>query len=200
MRHNVSALEDLIIAALIAKPYLVTNKEGRSLCFKLEERKIPILNNYIQHFHLTNYITINKPLLTGIIHPSIMLERILRDWTLEGYVQTINPQKTSLNMFLIWVALFGQKTEKSVIVSTDLGIEQQRTLALLFYNHFHSNIICAGSYMQIKPFSPLFLRALQSNRPIEECMELTFLLPKKEKNIIKQQISEWEEERSTYAY
>jgi len=196
---EIKPLEDMIVAILLAEWEIQKDEQGRRLHFRLDRRKLNVFWDYLNRFKIIEYVSFDPITLNGYIKPSIMLERILKEWTGENQVQRIDPRKLRLNMYLIWVGLFAKKTFNGVAIKTSLGKEQQRTLAILFNEQFDSTLI-VGNTIQLTPFSPILLRAVQSNRPIEECIELSYLLPQKEKKIIKQKIIDWEEERSTYAY
>jgi hypothetical protein len=191
--------EDLVVAILLSKTKILKKTSGRSLRFELEERKISIFQDYIQRYHLSSQIEFNESKFVGAILPSIMLENILRTWVLEDRVRSINPLALRANTYYLWISLFGEKNENSVSIQTDLDPDIQHTLTYLFNQQFGVSLY-RGNRMQIMPFSPIMLQAIKSNRPIEESMELSYLLPNKEKAKIKAAVTEWEEERANYAF
>ncbi|WP_282155761.1 hypothetical protein [Cytobacillus gottheilii] len=192
-------LEDLTIAILLTKTDIRQTENGRSLFFTLKERKVPILRDYLQRYQLKQQVAFDESSLTGYIAPSIMLEGVLRSWTLENRVSSINPLALGSNAYYLWISLFAEKAAHGVVIPSDLDPDVQHTLTYLFNQQFGVSLY-RGSLMQIRPFSPIMLKAIKSNRPIEESMELSYLLPLVEKEEFKTLITEWEEERSNYAY
>lgn len=192
-------LEDIIVAILLSKTDIRKGKNGRSLHFELKPRKIPVFIDYLERYNLHSQIVFNLSTLEGHVLPSLMLETILRSWVKIDQVQSVDPLSLRLNTYYMWMGLFAEKTPHSVAIPTDLDPSIQYTLSTLFHQQFNVPLT-QGSMMQIKPFSPIMLQAIQTNRPIEESMELSYLLPNKEKDTIKQLVSQWEEERANYAY
>lgn len=192
-------LEDMIVAILLSKTDIRKGEYGRSLHFVLKPRKIPVLIDYLERYNLHSQIVFNLSTLEGHVLPSLMLETILRSWVKNDQVQSVDPLSLRLNTYYMWMGLFAEKTPHSVAIPTDLDPSIQYTLSTLFHQQFNVPLT-QGSMMQIKPFSPVMMQAIQTNRPIEESMELSYLLPNKEKDTIKQLVSQWEEERANYAY
>ncbi|MFD5853587.1 hypothetical protein ACFWGC_25985 [Cytobacillus pseudoceanisediminis] len=192
-------LEDIIVAILLSKTDIRKDKNGRTLHFVLKPRKIPVFIDYLERYNLHSQIVFNLSTLEGHVLPSLMLETILRSWVKNDQVQSVDPLSLRLNTYYMWMGLFAEKTPHSVAIPTDLDPSIQYTLSTLFHQQFNVPLT-QGSMMQIKPFSPIMLQAIQTNRPIEESMELSYLLPNKEKDTIKQLVSQWEEERANYAY
>lgn len=192
-------LEDIIIAILLYQTDVRQNPNGRSLHFKLEKRKVPIFLDYLSRYHLKSQFLFDLDTLEGQVLPSIMLESVLRTWVSNNQVQSIDPLSLRINAYYMWIGLFAEKTINNVAIQTDLDPSIQYTLSQFFHQQFGVNL-SQGRKMVIKPFSPIMLHAIQSNRPIEESMELSYLLPNKEKSFIKTLVTEWEEERANYAY
>lgn len=197
---SIKPLEDLIVAILLSEWDIQQCREGRCLHFKLERRKQTILEDYVHRFKLKENVVFDSHTSKGYIKPSIMLERVLKSWVEDNEVQAIEPRNLRLNMYLMWIALFGIKFTDRVVIQSSLGFNQQQTLSVLFNDEFQSMLI-PGKMIQIKPFRFILLRALvQASRPTDECIELSYLLPEKEKISFQQSIIDWEEEHSTYVY
>ncbi|MDQ0273511.1 hypothetical protein [Cytobacillus purgationiresistens] len=197
--NQVKWLEDIIIACLITQPNILSSKDGRSLSFTIEERKERVLLDYIDRYQLNSNLYYDQQNHQCEIRPSIMLERILKEWLMNDLVTYLNPKHLRINTYLLWISLFGMKARNGVMLQTTLGIEQQYTLSVLFKEQFQIDLL-QGGYFRIIPFSPILFKAIQLNRSIEEIMELSYMLPNKEKDSIKLLISEWEDERANYAY
>jgi len=101
-------------------------------------------------------------------------------------------------MFLTWISLFGRKMKNGVYISSTLGMEQQETISFFFEKIFNFKLILGG-IIQIRPFYPVFLKAMQTNRSIEELLEISHLIPQKEREFLKKKVAEWEEETNIYA-
>ncbi|HER2025621.1 TPA: hypothetical protein VJR00_001875, partial [Streptococcus pyogenes] len=177
-------LEDMIIAILLSQPKIRHEKNGRSLFFKLDQRKIVIFLDYLQRFNIKSQFNFDYDSMEGQIFPSVMLENVLRKWVCHEHIQVVDPISLRLNAYYIWIGLFAKKTLNSVAIPTDLDIGLQHTLSRLFREQFETDLI-PGNLMQIKPFRRVMLTAIKTNRPMEESMELSYLLPHKEKDEIK---------------
>lgn len=196
---EIEKLEDMVVAILLSETNIHKSREGRGLYFKLETRKLDIFLDYLQRFNLHSQFEYDPLTLEAYVKPSLMLEAILKIWVWDDRVQVIDPSTLRLNAYFIWIGLFGKKINNGVAIPSDLDPSLQYTLIHLFYNQFKTNLY-RGNLMQIKPFSPIMLQAINSNRPLEESMELSYLLPKKEKENLKKLVSDLEEERANYAY
>jgi hypothetical protein len=192
-------LEDMIIAILLTDSEIRKNPNGRSLHFRLDQRKIRVLVDYLKRFNLVSQFNFDTHTLEGYVKPSLMLETTLKTWAWDNKIQVIDPLSLRLNALYIWLGLFAKKTIHGVAVPTSLDSGLQYTLARIFLEKFKSHLI-PGPYIKVKPFSPIMLNAFKSNRPIEESMELSYLLPKNEVTAIKALVAEWEAERSNYVY
>lgn len=198
-KKEIEKLEDLIVAVLLSQTSIHKTHSGRSVVFKLKERKVSIFLDYLQRFNLTSQFEYSPLTLEAYIRPSLMLEHILKIWIKEDKVQVIDPSTLRLNAYFMWIALFGEKTTTGVAVPTELDSNLQYTLKNLFEDQFDTTLY-RGQLMQISPFNPIMLHAIKSNRPLEESMELSYLMPQKEKEYLKEKVYELEEERANYAY
>lgn len=189
----------MIVAILLSKSEIKKNPNGRSLHFKLEQRKISVFLDYLQKFNVQSEFLFDPFTLEGSVRPSIMLESILKNWVSGNRIQTIDPLTLRLNTYFIWIGLFAKKTLQGTVIPTNLDLDTQYTLSRFFHQQFQSYLI-PGHHMNIKPFSPIMLQTIKSNRPIEESMELSYLTPEKEKKAIRELVAEWEVERSNYVH
>ena len=192
-------LEDMIVAILLGNSKITRKPNGRCLYFKIDDRKTDILYSYLEGFRLEDQFNIDTWTGDFYVKPSIMLENVLKNWVLDDKVEVIDPLTLRLNAYYIWISLFGEKKPNGVSILTNLDSSLQYTLTELFKQQFGTKVY-QGNTMHIKPFSPIVLHAFKSNRPLQESMELTYLLPFKEKEGIKKLVLEWENERATYAY
>lgn len=193
-------LEDFIIAILLNKADIRKEREGRYLFFQLKKnRKSIILDDYIKRYNLMNFIIYNEKKLTGYVRPSLMLESVLRIWTENGKVHIIDPISLRFGAYYMWIALFAERTPNgTIIIQSELEHQVQYTLSILFKEQFGVNLI-PGNPLRITPFSPILIGSVKYNRPIKESMELSHLLPDKEREQLQNLITEWSKEREHYA-
>jgi len=190
---NVRSLEDLIVSVLFSKYDIGLSEQGRYLKFAIKARKLELLKNYIQRNEITSHIQIDENNLEVYIKQSIVLEKILREWTKERVVTGINPSNIRTNTFLLWICLFARKSSTGVVVETCLSIEIQKDIPYFFKNYFeNSTLYPKGKTFQIKPFYPVILRSIQQQQLAIENIELNYLLPQNEKIDFKYIMTEWE--------
>lgn len=84
-------------------------------------------------------------------------------------------------MFLTWISLFGRKMKNGVYISSTLGMEQQETISFFFEKIFNFKLILGG-IIQIRPFYPVFLKAMQPIGPLKNYSKLAISSLKKKEN------------------
>lgn len=198
MTKQQAALEDLIVSVLLGKHQMIQRNRGRELYFTLTERKMTLLHEFLTQHELLTHVHIDSEKSQVIIRHSLTLEMILRDFTSDGEVVALDPAKLRMPTFLLWVCLFARKTDRNVVIDSNLQAGPQRTLIHFFNQQMNSSLIGTGSYLQIKPFSTLLLLSLNARRPMFETVELNFLLPARERNRMNKMIDQWREERSLH--
>lgn len=193
--HQLEALENLTIATLLQKPLVVEHPNGhiKNIQIPLEIGKEDFLNKYIVRYKLETDVTILKEYNMLQINQSLVLERIVRDWTTRGEVTGLNPSKVSSELFMLWICLFGRKTEKNVVIDTSLDENVKQTVCKFFHKYLHTNLIDKGIVFQIMPFTNILLKSYQEKRVLEETKELNKLLTDKERKKLRTILIKWEE-------
>ncbi|MEK5149143.1 MULTISPECIES: hypothetical protein [unclassified Psychrobacillus] len=191
---HVQPLENLIISFIIQEYTEVNNINESGIKVVLDERKIAFLNKYINRYQLNEHVFINFKTGNVIIKESVPLARILKEWTINGSVMAMEPNKLNSNFFMLWLCLFGQKKEKSVLINSHLPVNVKTTLQHFFYTLLNTRLIDKGDYLQVMPFSNILLFSYQRKGTIEETSELNYLLPDRDRKKIKSILLNWEEE------
>jgi len=197
--HSIRPLEDLIIAVFFSECQIVKTPNGKELKFNLGERKIPLFHSYVHRNGIENHIRFNSDTECHI-KQSVLLERIIQEWTTDGVVTAIDPRIVKTSTFLLWISLFARKTKKGVSIETSLPEWIQNDLPYYFRSYFNTNLYLKGSSFDIKPFHYILTRSITAQRPANEILELNFLLPENEKIVFKKIMAEREAEISINGY
>lgn len=187
-------LENLIIALLVQEYTYKKLNTGSEIEVVLKERKLSFLNKYISRYHLTEHVEINIPNGIVRIKQSVTLLKILKEWTVEGEVVAIEPKKLTINFFMLWLCLFGKKTEKNVVIESKLTTSVKNTMSHFFETLLKTKLIDKGNHFQVLPFTNILLFSYQRKGTLEETAELNYLLPERDRLKIKKILFEWEEE------
>jgi hypothetical protein len=183
-------LEDLIIAVFFSKCSIHQTSDGREVEFSVAERKIPYLLSYLERYKIKNHLRIDLKTGVASIKESVVLEKLLREWTKEGLVTAIDPRFVGTSTFLLWILLFGRKTKRNVAIDTNLSNTIRKDIPYYFEIYFKTTLYDKGSAFYIKPYFSVLAQAIQTQRPAIENLELNYLLPEKEvddfKKIMKQ--------------
>lgn len=191
---HVQPLENLIISFIVQDYTEVITKNICGIQVALDERKISFLNKYINRYELQEHVSIDIRNGNVIIKESVPLARILKEWTNNGVVIAMEPNKLSSNFFMLWLCLFGQKKEKSVLINSNLPVNVKTTLQHFFYTLLNARLIDKGDHLQVMPFTNILLFSYQRKGTIEETSELNYLLPDRDRKKIKSILLHWEEE------
>jgi len=171
--------EDLIVALLLGNSKIQKENNGlHSLVFTLPENKQLILEKYLKRNKI-NSIDIKKYSNDEFkLKHSLILERILSEWTENGIVVAIDPRYFNKNMFMLWVCLFGKKRKRDVIIQHNhLAYNVQMTIIQLFKIIMSFNTITTNKcFFKISCFEKIFLESIRNNRPSYESVELWNLL------------------------
>lgn len=195
--NQLQALENLIITALLQQPTFNERKSGQieSIEFELDKDKMRFLEKYIIRHRLQSHVLISTNDLTHKItlQPSLTIERLIRDWTRNGEIIGIDPSKISSEFFMLWICLFARKTEKNVVIDTNLEENVKNTLKEFFYMYLKTNLLDKGRVFQITPFTNILLKSFQDKRTLEETEEINNLLTDKERSKLKKILGTMEE-------
>lgn len=186
---TIKPLEDFIIATILAEGKIVSTTVGKEIHFSIQDRKYSLLNSYIQNNDINQHIIINKKTYCGVIRQSIVLERLLKDWSKKGEIVAINPDKISSRVFLLSICLFAKKSNNGVLLDTNLKEEQLSSVLSLINLILPSTFRNKSNTFYIKPFFPLVLEAIRLKLTLVETAELNYLLPEKERKILKHKLS-----------
>lgn len=178
-------LEDLIIAVFFSKCSIEKTKNGRELNFSLQTRKITYMDSYLRRHKLDNHIRIDSQSGNASIKESVVLEKILRDWTNGETVTAINPRLINAHTFLLWILLFGRKTKRSVAIDTNLNDHLRRDILFYFNLYLLAPLYDKVDSFYIKPYFSVLAQAIQIQRPAIENLELNYLLPEQEVDAFK---------------
>lgn len=169
-------LEELIIAVLLSDCNIDNTPNGRHISFIIDERKIPYLENYIRENNIFPHVEYDKNENTWMIKQSILLEKILREWTDFTEVIAVDPRYISENCLLLWILLFAEKTQKGVSIQTNLPANIRKDIPYYFEDLFKVRLFEKGNSFYIKTYYTLLYRANQIKRPAMDHLELNYLL------------------------
>lgn len=198
--RSIRPLEDLIIAIFLSECHIMKTPNGRELQFNLEQRKIQLFHSYIHRNGIDNHIRFNTETNVGQIKQSVLLEKILQEWTNNGVVTAIDPRIVKTSTFLLWISLFARKTKKGVTIDTNLPELIQRDIPYYFRSYINTTLYPKGSSFDIKPFHFVLTSSITAQRPASEILELNFLLPENEEPVFKKIMAEREAETSINGY
>lgn len=188
---SIKQTEDLLISLLIGNSWIVTPEGSKQseLHFQLKENKQFILGKYLDtNSHASIVIReVNPDENIYAIEHSIMLERILRDWTNGKDVIAINPINLSTTVFMLWICLFGERlTNEAVLVNKTMSIEAAKTLCAYYGDYMDSAyIMFKNCKFRIGALDEIFLYSIRNNRPSYETLELGTLMPIENMNLNK---------------
>lgn len=186
--------EELIVTLLLGSGRHIRQKGGNSeLEFTLLPDKVYILETYIKQNKIELDIRqVEDQPHTYILKPSLLLERILRDWTDDEKIIAVDSKYLTSSVFMLWVCLFAEKQENEAIVNkTNLALNAGNTVSYYFNKRMERVIIAyLNNKFHIGALDELFKYSLKTNRPSYETLELGKLLPSKlngQLNELKQQ-------------
>lgn len=183
------ALNDLIIGALLTKYHLKLSDGQRYLEVPIFPEKICLLQDYVEHNQLLNFVKIVPQENVFYILPSLMLEYKLKDWTENGVVSAINPADLNIGVLLFWISLYARKSDYSVVVETALTAPLQETLCYFFSRCISGcELVSIDNRFHFQSFLELYLLS-NSYRPYPETGELYDMLSSKESRKLKNMIA-----------
>lgn len=185
---DIRSLENFIIATMLAEGKIVQTKTGREVHFPFQIRKTELLISYLTKNNLTQHVTLNMNNESGIIRQSIILEKILKDWSNKVEITAINPKKYNLKILTLSICLYAQKSKHGVILNTNLKEELQDTITSLTNLTLPITLRSYKDSFYMKPFFPFLLEAIKFKVTLLETAELNYLLPDKEKVLFKQKM------------
>ena len=191
--HQIQPLENLIIAVLLQKYSIEQGENGRELSIEIKGRKLKYLESYIIRHELINHIYVNKVSEKVNIRSSIILERILKEWTLEGQLVAIEPNKLTNSVFMLWTCLFARNNTKHVVIDIQMEQSIRNTIKYFYQLIFDTKLIDKEQQFQFSSFTNILLNSYQRKGSIEETAELNFLLPERDRKKMKHILHEWEE-------
>lgn len=191
--NSIKALNDLIVAVLFSKykEVPVGKFKELELEFQLEERKIPYLLDYLEMNNLGQHIGCHEN--KWRIKQSIMLQKIIGEWTSEGQVVAIDPRIIRNSTFFIWILLFARKTSNSVALDTNLSESIKKDIGHLFEQSFATTLYVKDKAFYIKPYHKVLIQAIVLQRTAKENLEYNYLLPDNEVLMFKRSIKKREE-------
>lgn len=188
---SIKQTEDLLISLLIGNSWIVKPKGRKQseLHFQLKENKQFILGKYLDTNNQAAVVIreVNGENNIYAVEHSIMLERILRDWTNGKEVIAINPINLSTSVFMLWICLFGERlTNEAVLVNNTITMEAAKTLCFYYREYMDSAyILFKNSKFRIGALDEIFLYSIRNNRPSYETLELGTLMPIGDMNLNK---------------
>lgn len=192
--NQLQALENLIIVTLLQEPQIKEYRNGNvdMIQVQLQEGKETFFTKYVTRYKLENHVTFSRETNLVKLHQSIVIERLVRDWTTKGEVIGLDPSKLSSELFMLWICLFGRKTEKNVVIDTTLDDHVKHTVCRFFTKYLKTTLIDKGIVFQIMPFTNILLKSYQEKGALEETEELNKLLTDKERVKLKNILLRWE--------
>lgn len=201
MIHLAKPLDDLIISVLLSNHEIKRTPNGKQIIFEIKSEKNNVLVNYLQINKIEKHCHINYKNNQCTIYHSIPLELILKDWTNEQYkLVAINPKKLTASTLILWISLFAEKTDRNVLINTNMSKQVFETLNYYFNNYFNCKLYFRGNFVTIKPFYLILLHSIYLHRPIIEMVELYNLIPAKEIKQFKRELIKNEEDQSTNGF
>ncbi|MFJ7890533.1 hypothetical protein ACIQYL_20950 [Lysinibacillus xylanilyticus] len=173
--------QDLIVSILIGNSWIVKTGNLYELHFKLKNNKHFFLRKYLDSNPNTSVLIreVNEIENIYAVEHSIVLERILRDWTNGRDVIAINPINLSSTVFMLWICLFGERiTNEAILENTTISLDAAKTLCEYYPEYMESAyIIFKNNTFRIGALDEVFLYSIKNNRPSYETLELSTLLP-----------------------
>ncbi len=188
--NSLKALNDLIVVILFSQNKDENNENHKGLVFELKERKETYLLDYIQLHNLESQVV----RLHGKWHikQSVLLEKIVREWTTNGLVTGIDPRSVTSSTFFLWILLFGRKTFNSVALDTNLSESIKKDIPHYFNKFFSTTLYVKDKAFYIKPYHQVLLKSISSQRPARENLEYNYLLPDNEIHLFKKNMRKLE--------
>lgn len=189
--NSLKALSDLIVVILFSQYKDEHSENHKGLIFKIEDRKETYLLDYIQIHNLESQV-IN---LNGKWHikQSVLLEKMIREWTTNGKVTGIDPRSVTNSTFFLWILLFGRKTATSVALDTNLSERIKKDIPHYFNKFFATTLFVKDKAFYIKPYHQVLSKSILSRRPAKENLEYNYLLPNNEVHLFKNNMRKMEE-------
>lgn len=183
-RLNLRLTEDLIVALILGNSNIEKESRGlHRLVFSLPINKQIILEKYLKKNRINSLEFEKDSSGRFTLKHSLILERIISEWTKNCVVEAIDPRYFNKNMFMLWLCLFGEKTKRYVIIKHNhLSYRVQQAIIQLFKEIMSfTTITTNGYYFKISCFKELFLESIRNSRPSYESAELWDLLSNNEK-------------------
>ena len=196
IKHAKKAMEDLIVAVFFAESAIEHTENGRELTFNLTSYKEQYLRTYLSRYSLKDSLYLNPTTMKWHIRQSVTLEKILKEWTEEGEIITLDPRLIRASTLLLWILLFARKTKRSVLINTNIPESIRKDIPYFFEIHFNSPVYVKRDKFHIKPYYQVLTRAIQMQRPASENLEFYNLLPEQEVQVFRQNMAAREEELS----
>lgn len=188
---SIKQTEDLLVSILIGNSWIVTPKGSKQseLHFQLNENKQFILRKYLDTNSdaavIIREVNLNENIYA--VEHSLMLERILRDWTNGNEIIAINPINLSTSVFMLWICLFAERlSNESILMNKTISLDAAKTLCAYYGEYMESAyIMFRNNKFRIGALDEVFLYSIRNNRPSYETLELGTLLPKGDINLNK---------------
>lgn len=188
-------MDDLIVASFLNSYELTKLNNQWGMRVPIVEDKMQYLTDYLEHHALTELVELNAEDKTFLIRPNLMLEQKLREWTVNGDVNALNPADIRMSTLFVWTALFAQRREFGVVVPTGLSPKLQITFEVLFSKYIESaKLVSNGKAFQIQPFLEVFLLSIIHKRPVMETGEFSYMLSDSDKRRVRKTMLKLEEE------
>lgn len=196
--------EDLIVAILLGDS-IIQNRSGKhELKFCLPSNKQKILRMYNEKYCLHSLICIEREKEKDyfLVKNSLVLERIVRDWSDGTNVIAVDPRLLKNSTYMLWLCLFGEKVNDHVIIKQNtLTLDTKHTLIYCFEKTMRTSYLRlnAEGHLKVQALDELLLTSIIENRPSYESLALHELLTDHAKKIFLQKQEKMKEEMREYA-
>ncbi len=174
--------EDLLVAILLGDSTIERKGVKHILKFFLPPSKQKILKMYIDKSKLQTLIYIDA--VPGennlfIISNSLVLERIIRDWSDGENVIALDPRLLRNSTYMLWLCLFGNKVDNQVVIHQNtLTLNTKHSLIHFFGKTMGNSFLRLNSegHFKVQALDELLLTSIIEHRPSYESLAILELL------------------------
>lgn len=197
--------EDLLVAILLGDSTIQKKSGKHEIKFYLPSQKQKILKMYIEKHRLHSLICIEEVIKENdffIVSNSLVLERIIREWSDGTNVIFLDPRLLKTSTYMLWLCLFGKKVNNQVLIKQNtLTLDTKYTLIYFFERTMRTSYLRlnAEGHLKVQALDELLLASIIENRPSYESLALHELLTDHAKKSFLQKQEKMKEEMREYA-
>lgn len=184
MSVNIATLEDFYSALILGG----CTEKNEQLFITIPTDRVKMLHYYQDFFNLGNsfnYTEINhqdSEYITLSFQKSLIYHRMKNEWSYsDSIIHAIPPKQLTINLVMLWVALFGEKRKNYIYLkSSNFSNDARETFAYLFTVKTDIDLPNNHQYFSLNDVKAFTLLAIRCQRPTYELVLLTRLLSIKE--------------------